>query len=238
MSAQPHAAEPQSLDRIYDLLKNERRRVVLDYLRDHETPASLGSVTDYVASVQNGVDVDEVSTQERKRVYVSLFQTHLPKMADQAALRFDNDEGTVACAERTELFIQYLDLYQESNVDISPGTLFNTLKRRRCRLVIQYLSDDGGPVGLTDLSVFVAARKFDVAESDVTDQQKKRVYISLYQTHLPKLDDVGLVNFNATADRMIVELAASNDTVLRFAGVAPDPTVFERFVRTVRSIFD
>ncbi|ELY37377.1 hypothetical protein C498_00795 [Haloferax volcanii DS2] len=42
----------------------------------------------------------------------------------------------------------------------------------------------------------VAARENGTAIEDVTDEERQRVYISLYQTHLPKLESAGLVDYD------------------------------------------
>nr|WP_225316448.1 transcriptional regulator [Haloferax sp. CBA1149] len=42
----------------------------------------------------------------------------------------------------------------------------------------------------------VAARENETPVEDVTDEERQRVYISLYQTHLPKLESAGLVRYD------------------------------------------
>jgi hypothetical protein len=79
---------------------------------------------------------------------------------------------------------------------LSQGEVYDLLSNARRRYVISYLRDHNEPVELTDLSRAVAAWENDTSEEELSDQQTKRVYVSLYQTHVPKLDDSGLVDYN------------------------------------------
>ncbi|MFB6104536.1 MAG: hypothetical protein ABEJ57_05545, partial [Halobacteriaceae archaeon] len=47
-----------------------------------------------------------------------------------------------------------------------------------------------------ELTTAVAADENGIAEDELTYKQRKRVYTSLHQTHLQKLDDVGLVEYD------------------------------------------
>lgn len=88
----------------YDLLSNPRRRYVLYYLGREGNPVSIGTLADRVAAWENDTTVEEVGSQERKRVYVSLYQTHVPKLQEAGLVRYEQDEGTVELTDRiTEL---------------------------------------------------------------------------------------------------------------------------------------
>jgi hypothetical protein len=88
----------------YDLLSNPRRRYVLYHLDREGNPVSIGALADHVAAWENDTTVGEVGSQERKRVYVSLYQTHVPKLDEAGLVRYEQDEGTVELTDRiTEL---------------------------------------------------------------------------------------------------------------------------------------
>lgn len=84
-----------SLDAIYHLLQNERRRGVISYLAKHDCPVTRSEVAEQVAAWENGTDVDQIDSQERKRVYIALHQVHLPKLDDAGVLEYDADRGTI-----------------------------------------------------------------------------------------------------------------------------------------------
>lgn len=78
----------------------------------------------------------------------------------------------------------------------SKDELFQILSNSRRRYIIYYLSQDGPELSLKDLATKVAAVEGEMAESEVTPDERQRVYISLYQTHLPKLQDADVVTYD------------------------------------------
>jgi len=91
--------------------------------------------------------------------------------------------------------------------DLSLDLIFEVLKNRRRRDVIRYLEERGERTSLSDLAEHVAALENDTTTQALTSSQRKRVYVGLYQCHLPKMDDMDIVNFNQ--DRGYVELGAN-----------------------------
>ena len=100
---------PLSQDTAFDLLSNARRRLVLSYLQEEGGPISIGELATNVAAMENDVPPEELDAQQRKRTYVSLYQTHIPKLAKAGAVDYDSDEGTVSLAERATAVTSYLD---------------------------------------------------------------------------------------------------------------------------------
>lgn len=87
-------------DRIFDILSSPRRRYVLYFLRTEPNPIQLTDLAEHVAAWENDTTVEELSTQQRKRVYVSLYQTHLPKLAEAGLVNYDEDSGDVSIAAK------------------------------------------------------------------------------------------------------------------------------------------
>lgn len=84
---------------------------------------------------------------------------------------------------------------------LSPDVLkldhvFAALDHPRRRYLCYTLSQDT-KWSLTDLATKVAAWENDVPERAVTDDQRERVYVSLYHAHVPKLVDEGVISFDA-----------------------------------------
>jgi hypothetical protein len=100
--------EGPSQDLVFDILSNPRRRYVLYHLQENEEPVELGPLSEAIAAWENNVDEDELTSQQRKRVYVSLYQTHIPKMADGGIIEYDSDAGTVRLSEEGRRFQQSL----------------------------------------------------------------------------------------------------------------------------------
>ena len=103
-----------SQDVVFDLLSSPRRRFVLYYLNQVDEEVEIGELADEVAAWENETDVDDLTSQQRKRVYVSLYQTHVPKMEDAGIIEYDSDRGTVALADQAEDISAYLSREEES----------------------------------------------------------------------------------------------------------------------------
>jgi len=97
------------LDHVFEILKNERRRTVLHYLKDHGGTVSLGELAEHVAAVENGTTVAQVTSNERKCVYVGLYQCHLPKMDDMDIVDFNQNRGRISLGPNAPQLYEYLD---------------------------------------------------------------------------------------------------------------------------------
>lgn len=53
---------------------------------------------------------------------------------------------------------------------------------------------------LRELATKVAAREADVADRAVSDEQRDRMYVSLYHAHVPKLVDEGVLAFDEASE--------------------------------------
>jgi len=107
------ASEGLSNEEIFDMLQNERRRHVLQYLRQHGGPVSLGDLADHVAAAEYDCLTDDVTSAQRKRVYTTLQQSHLPQMDEVGIVEYDSDEGVITTTEQTEELTVYLEIVPE-----------------------------------------------------------------------------------------------------------------------------
>jgi DNA-binding transcriptional ArsR family regulator len=104
----PRARSGLSRDVLFDLLRNRRRRLVMRYLGEHDR-AEIGELAEHVAAVENGTDPEALSSSERKRVYVSLYQSHLPKLAEAEVIDYDKERGTVGRSPSADLLDRYVE---------------------------------------------------------------------------------------------------------------------------------
>lgn len=104
---QPNRAE-LSRDQIFDILSNVRRRYVLFYLSQSGEPITLQDLSRRLASWENDIPMDEVSKQQEKRVYVSLYQTHVPKLEEAGIIDYA-DDGTIRLTNRASEVTAYLE---------------------------------------------------------------------------------------------------------------------------------
>lgn len=107
---------PLSQDEVYDLLSNPRRRFIISYLREHDH-ARLQDLASTLAAWENETSVDQLTNQQRKRVYVSLYQTHIPKLVDAGIITYDQDSGQVAIESRIEQLDRYIPHRDRATID-------------------------------------------------------------------------------------------------------------------------
>lgn len=101
--------EELSRDLVFDILSNPRRRYVLFYLREHEDEIGLQELASEVAAWENEVEVEELTRAQRKRVYVSLYQTHIPKLESAGIVEHDSEAGTVRLTNRAREVESYIE---------------------------------------------------------------------------------------------------------------------------------
>lgn len=96
-------------DTVFDILSSARRRYVLYYLRQADEPVDINELARQVAAWENDVSVDELTDQQRKRVYISLYQSHIPKLDSLGIVDHDKDSGAVSLTDDARVVDQYLD---------------------------------------------------------------------------------------------------------------------------------
>ncbi|WP_436903005.1 DUF7344 domain-containing protein [Halovenus halobia] len=102
-------ADTISHDECFELLSNHRRRFTLHYLRQAENGTELGELAEQVAAWENEIPLEDISYDQRKRVYTSLQQVHLPRMDEIGVVDFDDRAGTVTMGPAAD----ELDIYME-----------------------------------------------------------------------------------------------------------------------------
>jgi hypothetical protein len=115
MIAREHTGENWTISQstIFEILSSRRRRMVLSLLRGAEEPVDLATLTEQIASEETNQPVDEVPPQARKRVYVSLYQTHLPRLEDAGLIDYDTETGTITRSKRAAAVDSYLPTNRE-----------------------------------------------------------------------------------------------------------------------------
>lgn len=98
------------LDRKLELMTERRRRDAIDFFGEHDE-GDIGAVTDFVA----GREVDgEASGEPRKRVYVSLYQSHLPRLVEYGVVEKGPD-GTYTPGPRYPEVRAFKDRVEDAN---------------------------------------------------------------------------------------------------------------------------
>jgi hypothetical protein len=93
---------------IHDVLRNHRRRLVLERLAAECERQTMSGLAEHIAAVESGEDPPPRNV--RQSVYVSLHQTHLPKLDDLGIVSYDADEKWVCLADRAAEVTIYMEV--------------------------------------------------------------------------------------------------------------------------------
>jgi hypothetical protein len=158
-------ATEQSLtqDTKFHLLQNARRRNVLRYLDENPENAEseIRAIALQLAAWENEKPPERLDASERQRVYISLYQTHLPKLADAGVINYNKPRGWV---EPTPLATQLYSQLSSDSSEHSPAL----------KATVDELVPDIAPVqyygGVTVVSaVLIAASALGLLPSVITN---------------------------------------------------------------------
>lgn len=97
-------------------------------------------------------------------------------------------------APRLDLTTDQRDMDKSS---LSKDTAFHILQSDRRRALLRYfLAAEKTSFVMRDVAERIAANEHDTTRGQLTSEERNRVYISLYQSHLPTLDDNGIISYN------------------------------------------
>jgi len=108
------AEPPVGFDQVFDILKNQRRRDVLRVVGAVDGQVRLGELAEQIAAWENDKEIKQISSQERKRVYVGLYQCHLPKMDDVDVVSFNKPRGTIETGEHMAFVERFLPVEEHA----------------------------------------------------------------------------------------------------------------------------
>lgn len=111
---QPTDELPLSLDTILDLLANERRRYLLEYL--WEQPDNVGSFEEATKTVLAKIGRKPGVLPNDGDLQTDLLHHHLPKLADAGVIEYDTRSQTVCYRENERLEALY-DRVREFELD-------------------------------------------------------------------------------------------------------------------------
>ncbi len=132
-------------DVVFQLLSNQRRRYALYYLRERESPVEIGELATQIAAWENAVPRDEVTSQQRKRVYNTLQQAHLPKLDEAGIVEYDFTHGDVFLTDEADNLTIYLELVPDNAL---PWSEYYFLLGCLSLALLTGAWFDAGPLGL------------------------------------------------------------------------------------------
>lgn len=192
-----------------------RRRAALMALRT-QGDLPLSDLATLVAAREKAIAPSEVTSSQRDTVLTTLHHNHVPKLTETGLVVCERD-GAEPVVRPTMLVREgtAVDVFETAFSDGLSGEAITTLLEDPIReYVVLLLRESDSPFALADLAREVAA--MGSADDQVASEEAvSSTTVSLHHIHLPKLADVGLVEYDA-ADRL-VELGyipSAYDTVI------------------------
>ncbi|WP_456071263.1 DUF7344 domain-containing protein [Halosimplex aquaticum] len=112
-TSQSHVTPIEPSDAI-EILSCARRRWAVEYLADQpaDDPVTISDLAEHVGAREADCSVKELSSKQRERVYVALYQTHLMTM--NSIIDYDRDRGTITPTEAPEHLWNAYRAFQQS----------------------------------------------------------------------------------------------------------------------------
>jgi len=80
---------------LFSILRNSRRRCIVRLLYD-ETPLCLREASKIIYASENAIPTEDVSGEQQNTIYVTLYQTHAPKMDTADIIKYNQQAKTVS----------------------------------------------------------------------------------------------------------------------------------------------
>lgn len=102
-----------TLDSALRLLSHTRRRALVKCLDEYDEPLALADAAKYVAESEFGTPSHELSGKTVKRVYITLYHAHVPKLRTESLVTHDQDRELIALTDRGEQLAAYLHHFSD-----------------------------------------------------------------------------------------------------------------------------
>lgn len=99
---------------VFDLLSSQRRRYVIWACSQLDPPIETGELAEHIAAWEERKPRSEVSSEDRRRVYTSLQQTHLPKLNSSNIIEYERE--TITATDGVDNLEVYLEAVPEGEI--------------------------------------------------------------------------------------------------------------------------
>ena len=100
---------------VFDILRNERRRGIIEVLHEYGE-MSVRNISEYIACMGTN---DEVDNKLRKSIYISLIQTHIPKLKHLGIIEYDKHHDVVKLLPNAEKITIHMEVVRKGDVQWS-----------------------------------------------------------------------------------------------------------------------
>lgn len=110
--ASPGHALPSRSD-VTSLLASPRRRRALERLWTFDEPIGLDDLADEVAVAERGTIISEIPAEEVKLVYLDLYHSHVPKLAEADVVEYGQEPDLVELSAGADRLAPYMEAVGE-----------------------------------------------------------------------------------------------------------------------------
>ncbi|WP_323172235.1 hypothetical protein [Natrialba sp. PRR66] len=97
-------------DDVFHILQTSRRREAIRYMLAANESVKMGNLAEHVAAREHETTVAKLSSTQRQRVYIPLYQSHLPKLDKAGVIDYNKSRGIVSPGDHLEIFRPYLEV--------------------------------------------------------------------------------------------------------------------------------
>lgn len=123
MHSELERPETIDTDEVFHLLQNGRRRSVIEYIlaRPEQDTFEMRRIAEQIAAWENDKPITQIASAERQRVYIALYQSHLPKLDEHGVIEYNQNRGIVKPTALLESVGRVLSIETETNETVSGG---------------------------------------------------------------------------------------------------------------------
>lgn len=104
---------------LFDVLGDERRLWVVDYLFEADGPVSLKTLARMLTAIEADTTLADQSRESSRAAYISLHHRHVPKLVEADVVVHDEDRQTLELLDRVELSPLLATFFVEHRVGAS-----------------------------------------------------------------------------------------------------------------------
>lgn len=121
-------------------------------------------------------------------------------------------------------YVYAMTIAEQSTVDIaalregavSTDDLFDVLSNARRRFVIACLATHSKPLAVADIATELTCWECKTPSDQIPEEHVQSRYVALYHVHVPKMADVGILEYNQ--ERNTIALVDECDGITSFVG--------------------
>ena len=103
--------EELSTSTALSLISHSYRRALLKCLSQHDSALSLADAAEAVVEKNTNRTLQDIPADEVKNVYLSLYHSHVPKLADRDVVQYGQERDLVTLTNRGEELVEAMDKF-------------------------------------------------------------------------------------------------------------------------------